>query len=95
MAVQLRKTAEGYVLPVLVAPGVSRDALRGEHDGRLKVALVAAPEKGKANKALCKLLAKKMGIKQSEIRILCGHTSRQKEVLVERVPRGTLDGIIG
>ena len=95
MTVHLRKTAEGYVLPVLVAPGAGRDAIRGEHDGRMKVALVAAPEKGKANKALCKLLARKLGIRQGEVRILSGHTSRKKEVLVERVPPGTLDGILG
>ncbi len=92
--VEVRKRPEGYVLPVLVAPGASRDALCGQHDGRVKVALTSPPEKGKANRALCRLLAKELGIKRSQVRILSGHTSRQKEVLVERVPPGTLDEII-
>jgi len=92
--VQVRKTADGYVLPVLVTPGASRDELRGQHDGRLKVALSAPPEKGKANKSLCRLLAKRLGLSRSQVHVVSGHTSRQKEVLVERVPPGTLDEII-
>ena len=92
--VQVRKEADGYVLPVLVSAGASRDELRGEHGGRLKVAVSAPPEKGKANAALCKFLARQLGIKASQVRILSGHTSRQKEVLVERVRPGALDGII-
>ena len=92
--VQVRKTADGYVLPVLVTPGASRDELRGSHDGRLKVALSAPPEKGKANQSLCRLLAKRLGLSKSQVHVVSGHTSRRKEVLVERVPRGTLDEII-
>ena len=91
--VKVRRVPEGHVLPVLVSPGASRSELRGEHDGRIKVSLSAPPEKGKANRALCDLLAKKLGISRSQVKILSGHTSRQKEVLVERVCLSALDGI--
>jgi len=92
--VKVRQTQDGVILPVLVVPGASRDALRGEHDGRAKVAVCAPPEKGKANKALCALLAKKLGIRRSQVKVVSGHGSRQKEVLVERVTADVLDSII-
>lgn len=92
--VKARKTADGYVVPVLVSPGASRNQLRGEHNGMVKVSLTAPPERGKANKALCDLLARKLGISRSQVRILSGRASRQKEVLLERVPLSALDGII-
>ncbi len=92
--VRVRKTAAGSVVPLLVTAGSSRNALQGEHDGRVKVCVTALAEKGKANVAACELLAHKLGIKPSQVSILSGHTSRRKEVLVERVPPGALDGII-
>jgi len=92
--VRVRQTADGCVVPVLVTAGSARNALQGQHDGRVKVCVTAPAEKGKANKAVCKLLADRLGIRQSQVAILSGHTSRRKEVLVERVPPGALDGII-
>ena len=91
----VRRTPEGgCVLSVLVSPGAGRDELRGEHDGRLKVALSAPPEKGKANKSLCAFLAREAGVRRSQVQVISGLTSRQKEVLFERVPPDALDGII-
>ena len=92
--IKLKKTSSGYVVPILVCPGASRDAVRGEHGGRMKVAVSAPPEGGKANKALCRLLADELGIRTSQVRIVSGQTSRQKEVLVERVTTDALDEII-
>jgi uncharacterized protein len=46
----------------------------------LRVHVTAAPEKGKANEALIKLLAKHYGVPKSSIRITRGDTSRIKTV---------------
>jgi hypothetical protein len=92
--VNVRQADEGVVVAVLVSPGAGRNELRGEHDGRLKVSLSAPPEKGKANRALCNLLARKLGVSRSQVSVLSGHTSRRKEVLVERASPGALEGII-
>lgn len=94
IVVKLQQRDQGVVVPVLVSPGAGRDQLRGEHDGRLKVSLCAPPEKGKANKALCSLLAKRIGVSRSQVSVISGVTSRRKEVLVERVAPSALDGII-
>ena len=92
--VRVRKTPEGYVVPMLVTPGASRNRLCGEHNGTVKVSLTAPPEKGKANKALCSFISRELGINRSQVRIISGRTSRQKEVLLERVPYSALEGII-
>jgi hypothetical protein len=92
--IKLKKTPTGYVVPILVSPGASRDEVRGEHGGRMKVAVSAPPEGGKANKAVCQLLAEELGTRTSQVRIVSGQTSRQKEVLVERVTTDALDEII-
>jgi hypothetical protein len=94
MAITLQKKAEGYVLPVLVSPGSSRDEVRGEHDGRMKIALTAPPEGGKANKQLREFLAGQLNLRRSDLQILSGHSSRQKEVLVERASPDALDAIL-
>lgn len=43
------------------------------------------PEKGKANKELIALLAKKMDISQHEVGIVSGLTSRKKRIKIERI----------
>ena len=58
--------------------------LRDTADGRqvLAVKVTAVPEKGKANAALAKLLAKKLRMPTGKVELLSGHSSRNKEVLV-------------
>ena len=52
-------------------------------DGKLRVYVTAAPERGKANEAAISLLAAQLGVAKSRIRILRGHRSRDKVLLVE------------
>lgn len=92
--VHVKHTADGVVVPVLVESGAGRDRLYGEHDGRLKLSVTAPPEKGKANKAVCRFLAAELGLSKSQVRILSGHKARLKEVLIERVCRDALEAII-
>lgn len=88
-----KETPAGLQVAVLVEAGATRNRVYGEHDGRLKVSVTAAPEKGKANKALCKFLAAELGLSKSQVHILSGHNSRLKEVLIERVSPGALEAI--
>jgi uncharacterized protein (TIGR00251 family) len=52
-------------------------------DGTWKVKVAAAPEKGKANRALCEFLAERLGIAKSRIRIVSGETSQLKRIRVD------------
>ena len=73
---------DGCVLSVKVSPGASRDRILGGHAGALKLSVSAAPEKGKANKAVCALLAKHLHVPASHVSIIAGKTSRDKKVLI-------------
>ncbi len=75
---ELEETADGVLLPVQAQPRSRKNAIAGWHAGRLKVSITQVPEKGKANLALAKLLAKSLGIKRSQIRLVSGETSPQK-----------------
>ncbi len=70
-------------VPVKLTPRGRRDAIDGwikDADGvrLLKVRVTAAPEDGKANRALIRLLADALGVAQASIRIASGETSRNK-----------------
>lgn len=84
-------TASGCRLLVRLTPKSSRDAVEGIEklaDGRafLKARVRAVPEKGKANAALVKLLAKALDVPASSIEIAAGATSRLKSVHVAAAP---------
>jgi uncharacterized protein (TIGR00251 family) len=78
----LREGGSGVTLEVSIAPKSSRDAVLGEHGGRLKIALTAPPVDGKANEALIAFLASALGVPKRNITILRGQSSRQKVVEV-------------
>ncbi len=52
----------------------------------LRVKVTAAPEKGKANAALLKLLAKEWSVAPSRLGLVSGHKDRRKRVLLEGDP---------
>ena len=46
----------------------------------LKIAVAAPPEDGKANAAVCKLLAKFLGTAKSNLTVVSGATARLKQI---------------
>ena len=69
---------------VKVIPKSSKTELTGYlPDGTWKVKVAAAPEKGKANHALCAFLAEHFGIAASKVQIVSGETSRLKRIHIE------------
>ncbi len=61
--------------------------MRGEHHGALKVAVTQVAEKGKANKALIAVLAKKLDLRRSQLTLHAGPTSADKQFLVSGISR--------
>jgi uncharacterized protein (TIGR00251 family) len=75
---------ESMEFRVKVVPKSSRTELVGYlPDGTWKVKVAAAPEKGKANRALCEFLAEKLGVAKSKVHIIAGETSQLKRIRVD------------
>lgn len=75
--------AMGAVVAVRAQPGVKKDAVLGERNGALRIAVTAAPERGEANAAVAEVLADALRCKRSQVTFLSGRTSREKTFLVE------------
>ncbi len=72
----------GTVMQLRVKPGSRRNEILGVHGGALKLAVVARPEKGKANKGVIKLLGRLLDVPPTAIEILSGMGSQDKSVLI-------------
>lgn len=92
---QLKQTADGVILSVQARPRAKQNGVTGVHDGGLKVSVTQPPEKGKANDALIQVLAKSLGVKRSQIRLVSGATSTQKKFLLSGADADTLRERIG
>jgi len=68
---------------VRLRPRGRGDALLGIVDGVLQARVSAPPVDGKANRALCRLIAERVGVAPSKVSVLRGAKSREKLVLVE------------
>ena len=62
----------GVALRVKVVPGASRSRIKGILADRLKVTVAAAPEAGKANVAVCALLAEAFGVPRRDVSVVAG-----------------------
>jgi uncharacterized protein (TIGR00251 family) len=68
---------------VRLQPRAARDEIVGERAGALVVRLTAPPVEGQANEALCRLIARRLGVARSRVSLLRGARSRDKVVQVE------------
>ena len=59
------------------------------------IRVTAPPVDGKANDALCRLVAKAAGVAPSRVTILRGHTARDKVLKVEGVEEPALRAALG
>ncbi len=75
------------VFTVRVQARARRDGIEGLWQGALRVRLTAPPVEGRANEALRRLLAARLNIPASAVRILAGERSRVKRVEVRGVSR--------
>jgi len=66
-----------------VQPGARRTEVQGVADGRLRLRLAAPPVEGKANEALLRWLADRLGLRVRDLTIVSGETSRLKRVRVD------------
>jgi uncharacterized protein YggU (UPF0235/DUF167 family) len=69
-------------LRVRLTPRAGTDRVDGVVDGVLRARVTAAPVDGGANEALCRLLARELGVPRTGVRVVSGATARVKVVEV-------------
>ena len=70
-------------IAVHVQPGARVSEVLGAVGDALKIRLNAPPVDGKANEALIAFISEKLGVRQRDVRILRGQTSRQKLIDID------------
>jgi uncharacterized protein len=82
-------------ITVRLQPRAKRDEVVGERDGVVVIRVTAPPVDGRANEALCRLIAKRAQVARSRVEIVRGHSAREKVVRVEGVEDDVLRAALG
>lgn len=70
-------------ISVRLVPRASRDEVVGERDGAIVIRVTAPPVDGRANAALCALVAGRAGVAKGSVRVVAGEKGRDKLVEVD------------
>ena len=81
-------------LKVRVIPRARKNDITGWRDEALVVRLTAPPVGGAANKLLRRFLAKRLGVRPSDIEIVSGETSRNKVLRLEGLEPSDLEAAL-
>ena len=81
-------------LEVRVQPRSGQRGLWKEAGGRLRAAVHAAPDGGKANEELVRLVADRLGVARSQVELWKGHRSRQKVLRIWGMEAAALKSIL-
>jgi uncharacterized protein (TIGR00251 family) len=82
VGIDLRPDDDGTLIRVRLQPRASENEIGGEAMGALRVRVSAPPVAGRANRALCKLLADALGVPSRAVTVASGQRARQKTVRV-------------
>jgi uncharacterized protein (TIGR00251 family) len=81
-------------IDVRLRPRGHADQLLGIEDGVLQARVSARPVDGRANRALCRLIAKRVGVAPSRVSVVRGEKSREKLIRVEGVEQEALQAAL-
>jgi uncharacterized protein (TIGR00251 family) len=74
-----------------VSPGSGRAEIVGRHGDAWKVRVTAAPEHGRANDAVVRLMADTLSLPLSAVTIVSGHGARDKIIELTGVGPGVIE----
>ena len=80
-----RISQDGVVLTIKVQPRASQNCVDGQYGDALKVRVSAPPVDSAANEAVVLLLSHVFNCSRNQIIMLRGHTSKTKQVLIQRM----------
>jgi uncharacterized protein len=77
-----------------VVPGARRAGIVGRYGQGWKVRVTAAPERGKANDAVVRLVAGTLGVPRASVAIVSGHGTREKTVEIAGADRDSVEAAL-
>jgi uncharacterized protein len=80
---------------VRVRAGARREELLQTDDGWIVARVTAPAQEGRANKALCRLVAKQLRIAPSKVAIVRGARSREKLIRVDGMDQAAVNAALG
>lgn len=84
----------GIEMRVKVVPGATRDRIVGPHGDALKVQVSAPPERGKANAAVIRLIAGRLGVAPKCVSVVRGAASPNKVIRIAGVAAAAVEEAI-
>jgi uncharacterized protein (TIGR00251 family) len=93
--VQITEKDGTVTFAVRLQPRASSDEIVGEYQGALKIRLTAPPVDDRANEALRKLLAMRLKVPLTAVRIASGERSRTKRVEIFGVTAAMIRALAG
>jgi hypothetical protein len=78
----MREKDGAVIVKVLLQPRASRDGVVEQQGDSLKIRVTAPPIDNQANKKLCALIAKLVGVGRKQVEVIGGHTGRVKQVKI-------------
>jgi uncharacterized protein (TIGR00251 family) len=82
-------------LAVHVTPRAGADTVGGWRGAELAVRVTAPPDEGRANDAVCRLVAKSLGLPKSAVAVERGGASRHKLLAILGVDAATVERAFG
>jgi uncharacterized protein (TIGR00251 family) len=78
-------------IAVRVQPRARRNEITGMREGVLLVRVTAPPLEGRANRALCRLVADRLGVAPSRVNVIRGEHARDKLLAVDGLDQASAD----
>ena len=95
MPLEIQERDAAVRFAVRVQPRASASEIVGEVQGALKIRVTAPATEGRANEAVCRLLAQRLKVPQSAVRIARGDHSRTKLLEIRGVTAAEIRALAG
>ncbi len=82
-------------LAVHATPRAGVNEVVGWREGELQVRVTAPPESGKANAAVCVVIARALKVPKSRVHVVRGETSRHKQLEIEGIDASQVERAFG
>lgn len=81
----LKETQNGVIVPIKVIPRAHCNEIVGWENLEVKIRIKAVPEKGNANDALLRFIAKYFAVSLSSVTLISGENSRHKRICISEI----------